>query len=66
MTASISLPARGTGRVSADRFADFGPLFRKDLREWLRDYWDDALEDLKQAAESESDESSTQSGVARK
>jgi DNA-binding transcriptional ArsR family regulator len=26
----------------------------RGLREWLRDYWDDALEDLKQAAESES------------
>ena len=34
MTASISVPARGAGRLSADRFAGFGPLFRKDLREW--------------------------------
>ena len=31
----------------------------RGLREWLRDYWDDALEDLKQAAESESGQSST-------
>lgn len=35
MTASISLPARNAGRISADRFAGFGPLFRKDLREWV-------------------------------
>ena len=34
MTASISIPARTTGRISADRFAGFGPLFRKELREW--------------------------------
>lgn len=31
----------------------------RGLREWLREYWDDALEDLKQAAESESGQSST-------
>ena len=35
MTASISIPARPAGRVSGDRFAGFGPLFRKDLREWV-------------------------------
>jgi ABC-2 type transport system permease protein len=34
MTASISVPARVTGRVPADRLAGFGPLFRKELREW--------------------------------
>jgi ABC-type transport system involved in multi-copper enzyme maturation permease subunit len=34
MTASISVPARATGRVPADRLAGFGPLFRKELREW--------------------------------
>ena len=34
MTASISLPARTSGRISADRVAGFGPLFRKELREW--------------------------------
>jgi ABC-2 type transport system permease protein len=34
MTASISIPARPAGRLSADRFAGFGPLFRKELREW--------------------------------
>ena len=34
MTASISLPARNAGRLSADRFAGFGPLFRKELLEW--------------------------------
>ena len=34
MTASISVPARAAGRISADRFAGFGPLFRKELREW--------------------------------
>ena len=34
MTASISIPARAAGRISAERFAGFGPLFRKDLREW--------------------------------
>ena len=31
----------------------------RGLREWLRDYWDDALQDLKQAAEAESGQSST-------
>jgi ABC-type transport system involved in multi-copper enzyme maturation permease subunit len=34
MTASITVPARVTGRVPADRLAGFGPLFRKELREW--------------------------------
>ena len=34
MTASISVPARTSGRISADRLAGFGPLFRKELREW--------------------------------
>ncbi len=34
MTASISVPARVTGRVPADRLAGFGPPFRKELREW--------------------------------
>lgn len=34
MTASISLPARASGRISADRLAGIGPLFRKELREW--------------------------------
>ena len=34
MTASISLSARTSGRISADRVAGFGPLFRKELREW--------------------------------
>lgn len=34
MTASISLPARNAGRLSADRLAGFGPLFRKELLEW--------------------------------
>jgi ABC-2 type transport system permease protein len=34
MTASISVPARAAGRVPADRLAGFGPLFRKELREW--------------------------------
>lgn len=34
MTASISVPARSSGRASADRFAGFGPLFRKELGEW--------------------------------
>ena len=34
MTASISVPARVAGRVPADRLAGFGPLFRKELREW--------------------------------
>ena len=33
MNASISIPARPAGRLSADRFAGFGPLFRKELRE---------------------------------
>ena len=35
MTASISVPARAAGRVPADRLAGFGPLFRKELREWV-------------------------------
>jgi ABC-2 type transport system permease protein len=34
MTASISHPARTSGRTSADSLAGFGPLFRKELREW--------------------------------
>jgi ABC-2 type transport system permease protein len=34
MSASISLPARTAGRFPADRLAGFGPLFRKELREW--------------------------------
>jgi ABC-2 type transport system permease protein len=34
MTASISVPARAAGRVPTDRLAGFGPLFRKELREW--------------------------------
>lgn len=34
MTASISLPTRTSGRISVDRIAGFGPLFRKELREW--------------------------------
>ena len=34
MTASISVPARAAGRVPADRLVGFGPLFRKELREW--------------------------------
>jgi ABC-2 type transport system permease protein len=34
MTASISIPARAAGRSPADRLAGFGPLFRKELREW--------------------------------
>jgi ABC-type transport system involved in multi-copper enzyme maturation permease subunit len=34
MTASISIPARAAGRIPADRLAGFGPLFRKELREW--------------------------------
>ncbi len=34
MTTSISLPARTSGTTSNDRFAGFGPLFRKELREW--------------------------------
>ena len=34
MTASISVPARNAGRISADRLAGFGPLFRKELLEW--------------------------------
>ena len=34
MTASISVPARAAGRIPADRLAGFGPLFRKELREW--------------------------------
>jgi ABC-type transport system involved in multi-copper enzyme maturation permease subunit len=33
MTASISLPARA-GRHPLDHLAGFGPLFRKELREW--------------------------------
>jgi DNA-binding transcriptional ArsR family regulator len=31
----------------------------RGLRDWLHDYWDDALEDLKQAAESDSRQPST-------
>jgi len=31
----------------------------RELREWLRDYWDDALEDLKQAAESDATQAAT-------
>jgi DNA-binding transcriptional ArsR family regulator len=31
----------------------------RGLREWLRDYWDDALQDLKHAAEAESGQPST-------
>ncbi len=34
MTASITVPARTAGRVPADRLFGFGPLFRKELREW--------------------------------
>lgn len=34
MSASISLPAPAPGRVSADRLAGVGPLFRKELGEW--------------------------------
>ena len=34
MTASISVPARTAGRIPADRLFGFGPLFRKELREW--------------------------------
>ncbi len=34
MTASISLPARTSGRISADSLAGIGPLFRKELGEW--------------------------------
>jgi ABC-2 type transport system permease protein len=34
MNASISLPARTSGRMSAQPFAGFGPLFRKELGEW--------------------------------
>jgi ABC-type transport system involved in multi-copper enzyme maturation permease subunit len=34
MTASISVPARAAGRITSDRLAGFGPLFRKELREW--------------------------------
>ncbi|MBV9324235.1 MAG: winged helix-turn-helix transcriptional regulator [Chloroflexi bacterium] len=43
----------------AERRAGTRRLYRarpeglRGLREWLRDYWDDALEDLKQAAEAE-------------
>jgi DNA-binding transcriptional ArsR family regulator len=29
------------------------------LREWLRDYWDDALEDLKRAAEADATQAAT-------
>jgi DNA-binding transcriptional ArsR family regulator len=38
----------------------------RGLREWLRDYWDDALEDLKQAAESESRPPASASRPARR
>jgi ABC-type transport system involved in multi-copper enzyme maturation permease subunit len=34
MTALISVPARAAGRVPTSRMAGFGPLFRKELREW--------------------------------
>lgn len=34
MTASISVPGRAAGRLDTDRIAGFGPLFRKELREW--------------------------------
>ena len=34
MSASISVSARSAGRTPADRLAGFGPLFRKELREW--------------------------------
>ena len=34
MTASISVSARSAGRISSHRFTGFGPLFRKELREW--------------------------------
>jgi ABC-type transport system involved in multi-copper enzyme maturation permease subunit len=34
MTASIAIPARAAGRAPTDRIAGFGPLFRKELREW--------------------------------
>lgn len=34
MTASISVRARAAGRIPSDRLAGFGPLFRKELREW--------------------------------
>ena len=34
MTASISVSARAAGRIPTDRMAGFGPLFRKELREW--------------------------------
>jgi ABC-2 type transport system permease protein len=34
MTASISVPAPAAGRIRSDRFAGFGPLFRKELLEW--------------------------------
>jgi ABC-2 type transport system permease protein len=35
MTASISVFARAAGRTRTDRFAGFGPLFRKELGEWV-------------------------------
>ena len=34
MNASISVPARASGRISADSVAGFAPLFRKELGEW--------------------------------
>jgi DNA-binding transcriptional ArsR family regulator len=38
-------------RAGTRRMYRARPEGLRELREWLRDYWDDALEDLKQAAE---------------
>jgi DNA-binding transcriptional ArsR family regulator len=49
----------------AERRAGTRRLYRarpeglRGLREWLRDYWDDALEDLKQAAEADATHAAT-------
>ncbi len=39
-------------RAGTRRMYRARPEGLRGLREWLRDYWDDALEDLKHAAES--------------
>jgi DNA-binding transcriptional ArsR family regulator len=49
----------------AERRAGTRRLYRarpeglRGLREWLRDYWDDALEDLKQAVETDATHAAT-------
>jgi DNA-binding transcriptional ArsR family regulator len=40
-------------RAGTRRLYRARPEGLRDLREWLREYWDDALEDLKDAAEAE-------------